>query len=489
MNSLRLTIIPLPSNGWLTRATRRLRRGGFLVAVVAARLLAVVQGPALQASVARDESVLEYASVDGRRIPAVLSMPRGAGPFPVVVTIHGGQGDREISYLRTLAVANPATPTVTTLNEQPWAILSIDFRNGLFGLEEEDVVYGIRFAKTLSRVDPARVGVLGGSRGGHLALRAAEKMGREFLCVAVGSPWMTDPFVYMLGRADQPPLSLLSASSRAIVMDNGQQLYRGLTQRTGSDAAAQTLMRDFSIEANADRIVIPSLFLTSRSDEQAPHLLIKPTFDKLRALGRDVTVFTVEQSRHGFYWGRDEGGARQGLGPKNAVELAEEQATRDQIVTFFTTRFAAPTVAADAITPPVVPAPLANLSVRGRVGTGAGVLIAGFVVGQGAPRTVVLRAVGPTLGNPPFNVPGVLARPTLELFLGSQRIAGNEGWGLAGNVADIRTAMAQVGAFALPDGSQDCVLLTTLPSGAYTLQVVGVGGTDGLVLAEVYAVP
>ena len=42
---------------------------------------------------------------------------------------------------------------------------------------------------------------------------------------------------------------------------------------------------------------------------------------------------------------------------------------------------------------------------------------------------------------------------------------------------------------ALPDGSQDCVLLTTLPSGAYTLQVVGVGGTDGLVLAEVYAVP
>lgn len=451
-----------------------------LVALMAA-------GSGLRAAIARTESTLEYASVDGRKIPAVLSMPQGAGPFPVVVTIHGGQGDREISYLRTLAVANNATPTVTTLNEQPWAILSIDFRNGLFGLEEEDVVFGIRFAKTLPRVDPERVGVLGGSRGGHLALRAAEKMGREFLCVAVGSPWMTDPFVYMLGRADQPPLSQLSASSRTIIMDNGQQLYRGLLQRTGSDAAAQQLMRDFSIEANADRIVIPSLFLTSRSDEQAPHLLIKPTFDRLRALGRDVTVFTVEQSRHGFYWGRDEGGARQGLGPKNEVELAEEAATRDQIVTFFTTRFAAPQ--ASTATPPVVISPLTNLSVRGRVGTGAGILISGFVVGEGAPRTVVLRAVGPTLATAPFNLSGVLARPTLELYFGSQRIASNVGWSLAGNVVDIRAAMARAGAFALPERSLDSVLLMTLPPGAYTLQVAGEGGTEGLVLAEVYAVP
>jgi hypothetical protein len=30
---------------------------------------------------------------------------------------------REINYLRTLAVANDATPAVVTLNAQPWAAL------------------------------------------------------------------------------------------------------------------------------------------------------------------------------------------------------------------------------------------------------------------------------------------------------------------------------------------------------------------------------
>lgn len=431
----------------------------------------------------RDYSVLDYPSIDGRRIPAVLSMPRGAGPFPAVVTIHGGEGDREINYLRTLAVPNDATPTVTTLNTQPWAILSIDYRSGLFDLEEEDVVAGIRFAKTLARVDPARIGVLGGSHGGNLALRAAEKMGREFRCVAVGSPWMTDPFVYMLGRADEPPLSLISASSRQIIMANGRQLFNGLLRRTGSDAEARRLMLEFSVEANADKIVVPSLFLTSLGDEQAPHLLIKPTFDKLRASGRDVTVFTVTQSRHGFYWGRDEGGAREGLGPKTAVELAEEQATRDQIVAFFTRQFAAP------IPPATPPASLVNLSVRARVATGADVLISGFVLGEGYARPVLVRAVGPALAAAPFNVPGTLARPVLALYRGSQRLATNTGWSTAANAAEIRAAAQKAGAFPLPEGGADSALLVTLSPGPYTVQVSGVNDTTGLTLVEVYELP
>ncbi|PAW61823.1 MAG: hypothetical protein B9S34_16000 [Opitutia bacterium Tous-C1TDCM] len=132
---------------------------------------------------------------------------------------------------------------------------------------------------------------------------------------------------------------------------------------------------------------------------------------------------------------------------------------------------------------------LVNTAIRARVGTGADVLIPGFVVGPGAPKTLLLRAVGPTLGAAPFNVPGVLAQPGLTLFVGSQAVAANRGWNGAANAAEIRAAAARVGAFALPEGSRDAALLVTLPPGSYTLQVAGENNATGNVLVELYEVP
>ena len=55
---------------------------------------------------------------------------------------------------------------------------------------------------------------------------------------------------------------------------------------------------------------------------------------------------------------------------------------------------------------------------------------------------------------------------------------------------DVGAAVAQVvGAFVLADNSADCAMLLTLNSGAYTIQVSGVGGASGNALVEVYAVP
>ena len=45
-----------------------------------------------------------------------------------------------------------------------------------------------------------------------------------------------------------------------------------------------------------------------------------------------------------------------------------------------------------------------------------------------------------------------------------------------------------MGAFALPAGSKDAAIVTTLAPGAYTAQVSGVGVTTGVALVEVYAV-
>jgi hypothetical protein len=48
--------------------------------------------------------------------------------------------------------------------------------------------------------------------------------------------------------------------------------------------------------------------------------------------------------------------------------------------------------------------------------------------------------------------------------------------------------MASTGAFAFPLDSADSALLVSLPPGAYTAQIVGLDGSTGIALAEVYEV-
>jgi hypothetical protein len=150
---------------------------------------------------------------------------------------------------------------------------------------------------------------------------------------------------------------------------------------------------------------------------------------------------------------------------------------------------------ADAAQTPGSPAPttvspgrLINTSVRAQVGLGANILIPGIVVSDGAPKTVLIRAVGPTLAAAPFNLSGALSEPILTLFTGSQAVATNAAWNSSPNAAAIRDTARQVGAFALSEGSRDSALLATLPPGAYTLQVSGANGTTGVALVEIYEV-
>ena len=287
---------------------------------------------------------MQFPSSDGRMIPCVLSMPQGEGPFPMLVTIHGGQGNRDFKYIRSMAAPNGLSPTIAAFNEQPWAIMAISYRAGngaLFGMEQDDVIAGIRFAKTRPKVDPYRVAVVGGSHGGHLALVAAEKMGREFLCVAVGSPWMTDPVVYMNGDPTKPPLSNVPQKAREDLLSNGRRILNGMKiGRRMTDEQIKDFIAEHSIEANAHKIVIPTLFVTSRGDDQAPHALIEPMIERMKANKQQVQVYTAEKSPHGFYWARTVSAARELRGEKTEIEAQEEETSRRTMIDFFSRQFA-----------------------------------------------------------------------------------------------------------------------------------------------------
>jgi hypothetical protein len=126
---------------------------------------------------------------------------------------------------------------------------------------------------------------------------------------------------------------------------------------------------------------------------------------------------------------------------------------------------------------------LVNVSVLKNIGSG---LTAGFVIGGSTERTVLIRAIGPTLAAAPFSVSGVVTDPQLSLNTASFQIAQNNDWG--GGRA-LTAAFAQVGAFTLPASSRDAAILATLGPGNYTVQVSGVGNTSGTALVEVYELP
>jgi Immunoglobulin domain len=128
---------------------------------------------------------------------------------------------------------------------------------------------------------------------------------------------------------------------------------------------------------------------------------------------------------------------------------------------------------------------LVNISARVQVGAGGNVLIAGFVIGGTTSRTVLIRASGPALAS--YGVTGTLPDPQLGLFSGDTELMSNDGWG---GVSEISGAARQVGAFAWStNGSNDSAILTTLPPGAYTVQVSGASGDGGVALIEIYEVP
>jgi hypothetical protein len=128
---------------------------------------------------------------------------------------------------------------------------------------------------------------------------------------------------------------------------------------------------------------------------------------------------------------------------------------------------------------------LVNLSARIDSGTGANILIAGFVIGGSTAKTVLIRGSGPALAQ--FGLSGLLGDPTLEIFDASQSVvASNTGWG--GN-AEIAAVASSVGAFSWGSAATpDSALLLTLPPGAYTAQVSGASGDTGVALVEIYDV-
>lgn len=127
-------------------------------------------------------------------------------------------------------------------------------------------------------------------------------------------------------------------------------------------------------------------------------------------------------------------------------------------------------------TPPAAPTRLANISTRAVVGTGANVLIGGFIVTGTQSKKVIVRGIGPSLP-----LPGKMLNPMLELHDPSGAvIATNDDWGQNANSTEI------VDSGVAPTNPNESAILMSLAPGSYTAVLSGVNQTTGIAVVEVY---
>ena len=139
------------------------------------------------------------------------------------------------------------------------------------------------------------------------------------------------------------------------------------------------------------------------------------------------------------------------------------------------------------------PSKLVNIATRGRVETGDNVMIGGFVVEGSSPKTVLLRARGPSMSGAPFFVPATLPDPTFQLFSGQTVIAFNDNWQERQpeeiTATGLDPCQPNPGEVSPPvNCALESAMLLSLPPGGYTAIVTGAGGGTGVGLVEVFKV-
>jgi acetyl esterase/lipase len=117
---------------------------------------------------ARTTTDITYANVNSIELKLDVMMPEGAGPFPAVMVIHGGAwragNKRDCRFIMPDFVKRgyvAISPQYRFCPKEP------------FPAQVQDVKAAVRFVKSHAKdynIDPDRMGAIGFSAGGHLAL-------------------------------------------------------------------------------------------------------------------------------------------------------------------------------------------------------------------------------------------------------------------------------------------------------------------------------
>ena len=281
-------------------------------AVLLALLILAVPLFGKEASVAEEVYVRSF---DSTYLAAYLRIPPGEGPHPAIMFIHGGVGGVGMELTRRSAYHYVQTHFYAA----GFAVFQMDYRRFDFGdVELEDIVAGYRYLQ--SRPEISRIGVIGGSHGGYLALMLSTRVKPAATVSFAGLTDLGSMMFERVASAVQEPKSDPMWRERRhhggrtlreeteIIEEGGQipQLHgRGeneismdLAERWGNDAEVFKL---YSPVEQVHQMYGPILYLVGSRDRLKAGG--KKVIEKLQQRGHEAVYSEYPDMPHGFYWG------------------------------------------------------------------------------------------------------------------------------------------------------------------------------------------
>jgi acetyl esterase/lipase len=238
------------------------------------------------------EKDIEYASPDGHRLDLNLARPRkGDGPFPAVICIHGGgfRAGSRVGY----------DPLCIRLAQHGFVAMTVTYRLApkfQFPAAVHDVKAAVRWARANAakyHIDPDRIGVTGGSAGGHLA---------QFLGVTAdvkefegngGNPEQSSRVACVVNVYG--PSDFTKSYGKSVDAAEVLPLFLGGNLETARRRHIQASPL-YWVTPNA----APTLCIHGTEDRYVAHEQAEWLVDRLKAAGVEVEFLTLEGAGHGF---------------------------------------------------------------------------------------------------------------------------------------------------------------------------------------------
>lgn len=162
------------------------------------------ENPGIKSAELNNVEFIKYKARDGKTIPGYITIPKGKGPFPLVVLPHGGPHVNEVvsydEWGQLLANAGYLVLQPQYRMSVGWGKDLFDAGYGEHGLKmQDDKDDGALYLVKEGLADKNRMAMFGWSYGGYAALVATQRDNNIYQCAVAGAA-VADPEKSYLGR-------------------------------------------------------------------------------------------------------------------------------------------------------------------------------------------------------------------------------------------------------------------------------------------------